>query len=559
MYNNYGRIENYTIASNDPVHGIYQYRHNDYHYHNHSNTFAADHGHEDNGIYSSPVDYNYGINGTIRHKYVHFGANGQSREEFYLFDAYGNMNAYCDNRETYAYNGYDDAGERTYKMSLNNLTVTNNQYGFAYLELDKISFYPNGYININQNGEYTKHYYAGDQRIASKIGTGFDDDLCDNLYRFNVMPHELDNARYFAEDKAQYALTFLTIPETWVDIDYRGYNVCVLQGNGTYNYEDELFFYHGDHLSSTQMITDLYGNVVQQVYYAPFGEVITEYNAYWHQGRVPDYKFNAKELDEENGMYYYSARYYNPPTFISRDPLFEKYPTISPYAYCLNNPLIFIDPTGEDVEIVCPVTNKTIQYTPGMAIPEGTSDFVSNAINALNTINTTKEGGAAIGELHTSSNLFSIQQGDESSFRASNERNAYAKQNQENPALALSYQAMQEAGIDINSGSGGTIAWYSSGVSLPTINGQQTNGTIDLAHELFHGLDANRGMLDNRKEQGVPRSEWQAVYRENSLRGQLNLPLRTHYATYKNNVGYNIGTGPSMLNSSGNSILPYWY
>jgi RHS repeat-associated protein len=58
------------------------------------------------------------------------------------------------------------------------------------------------------------------------------------------------------------------------------------------------------------------------------------------------YAFNAKELDEENGMYYYSARYYAPPTFISRDPLFEKYPSISPYAYCSNNPVNKIDPTG---------------------------------------------------------------------------------------------------------------------------------------------------------------------------------------------------------------------
>jgi hypothetical protein len=45
-------------------------------------------------------------------------------------------------------------------------------------------------------------------------------------------------------------------------------------------------------------------------------------------------------------MYYYSARYYNPPTFISRDPLFEKYPTLSPYAYVANNPLKYIDPDG---------------------------------------------------------------------------------------------------------------------------------------------------------------------------------------------------------------------
>ena len=61
---------------------------------------------------------------------------------------------------------------------------------------------------------------------------------------------------------------------------------------------------------------------------------------------MPNYAFNAKELDEENNMYYYSARYYAPPAFISRDPMFEKYPSISPYTYCLNNPVILIDPDG---------------------------------------------------------------------------------------------------------------------------------------------------------------------------------------------------------------------
>jgi RHS repeat-associated protein len=97
------------------------------------------------------------------------------------------------------------------------------------------------------------------------------------------------------------------------------------------------------------MVTDINANVTQQVFYAPFGEVLSEYNAYWHQGKIPDYLFNAKELDEENGMYYYSARYYAPPVFTSRDPLFEKYPSISPYAYCANNPVKYIDPTGEEV------------------------------------------------------------------------------------------------------------------------------------------------------------------------------------------------------------------
>lgn len=61
---------------------------------------------------------------------------------------------------------------------------------------------------------------------------------------------------------------------------------------------------------------------------------------------LPKYFFNAKELDEETGMYYYEARYYKPPVFTSRDPLFEKYFWMSPYAYCANNPVKYVDPSG---------------------------------------------------------------------------------------------------------------------------------------------------------------------------------------------------------------------
>jgi RHS repeat-associated protein len=78
---------------------------------------------------------------------------------------------------------------------------------------------------------------------------------------------------------------------------------------------------------------------------------VNEYNIDWSSGQVPDFKFNGKELDEESGMYYFEARYQSPPVFISRDPLFEKYPMFSPYSYCANNPLRYIDPTGETIVI----------------------------------------------------------------------------------------------------------------------------------------------------------------------------------------------------------------
>ena len=68
---------------------------------------------------------------------------------------------------------------------------------------------------------------------------------------------------------------------------------------------------------------------------------------------VPKYLLNAKELDEESGLYYYEARYLDSKhgTFNSRDPLFEKYFWMSPYAYCMNNPLRYIDPTGMDLDV----------------------------------------------------------------------------------------------------------------------------------------------------------------------------------------------------------------
>jgi RHS repeat-associated protein len=125
------------------------------------------------------------------------------------------------------------------------------------------------------------------------------------------------------------------------------------------------------------MVTDINASIKQQILYSPFGEVITEYNAYWHNGKVLDYMFNAKEVDSESGMYYYSARYYNPPTFISRDPLFEKYPFMAPYAYCANNPVKLVDPDG-----------KKIRF------PKGTSrEFKEQAIATANYMTLKGMGG----------------------------------------------------------------------------------------------------------------------------------------------------------------------
>lgn len=106
-----------------------------------------------------------------------------------------------------------------------------------------------------------------------------------------------------------------------------------------------------DHLGTNTLLTDMDGNAYQMFLNLPFGETMAEQSgsAYYQS----PYKFNGKELDKETGLYYYGARYYDPRTsmWLGVDPMVEKYPGISPYNYCANNPIIFIDPDGNKIEL----------------------------------------------------------------------------------------------------------------------------------------------------------------------------------------------------------------
>ena len=142
-------------------------------------------------------------------------------------------------------------------------------------------------------------------------------------------------------------------------------------GNGN-NTGNLLYFYHPDHLGSSSLITNADGIVTQHVEYVPFGEVfIEERNSTWNT----PYLFNAKELDDETGLYYYGARYYDPRTsvWISVDPLAEKYFNVGSYVYCLNNPIKFIDPDGNQVLLGGLVATNGMQRVSAFLI--NNSDF----------------------------------------------------------------------------------------------------------------------------------------------------------------------------------------
>ena len=63
------------------------------------------------------------------------------------------------------------------------------------------------------------------------------------------------------------------------------------------------------------------------------------------------FEFSGKERDEETGYDYFGARNYTSAAsiWLSPDPLSDKYPEISPYAYCAWSPMKYVDPDGRDV------------------------------------------------------------------------------------------------------------------------------------------------------------------------------------------------------------------
>ncbi|WP_303850168.1 RHS repeat domain-containing protein [Apibacter mensalis] len=157
-------------------------------------------------------------------------------------------------------------------------------------------------------------------------------------------------------------------------------------GIGNVNYEKMQYYYHPDHLGSSSYITNLDGEIVQHVEYVPFGEVfIEERNNSWNT----PYLFNGKELDEETGLYYYGARYYNPreSVWLSVDPLAEKYPNFSPYAYTFQNPIKFIDPDGmEGRPILPPRARQALFALQHPIIATAVGQFKSGSTNLTTNV-----------------------------------------------------------------------------------------------------------------------------------------------------------------------------
>jgi len=114
------------------------------------------------------------------------------------------------------------------------------------------------------------------------------------------------------------------------------------------------------------MVTHSGGNVVEVNAYYPYGMRIPLLSTPDTENLSNLYLYNGKELQTELDLQWFDfgARPYDPTGrlgWLLPDPLAEKYYSTSPYAYCLNNPVKYIDPDGREVFITGALSEEALK------------------------------------------------------------------------------------------------------------------------------------------------------------------------------------------------------
>ena len=427
--------------------------------------------------------------------------------------AYVQMNEGTDKGRA-AYYGYNTTGERYVRYIGTTINITQNGITFHRPVLQSPVLYANSFITLNGKG-YTKHYFEGDRRVCSKLGGGFtgrtEDDINDR-----IQPIEGEYEELFEQQYTGIKETFANCIGTDMEFNLKYDPYKTIMENELGRDEAEpAFYYHGDHLGSSAYLTDEAGAITQTLNYLPYGEDWVDVHN--NPNYLSRYKYNGKEKDPESGLHYYGARYYDSDIsqWLSIDPMADKYPSLSPYNYCADNPVILVDPDGRDIWITgdngekYKYQNKKL-YTESGERYTGDDKFAKDVLNGLNRIKK-YEHEKIIDNLTKSPLMIEIKSTSGDNFTiAKIEQNAID-------------------GIP-------TDATIRYNPRLKECEGNFRDPIVGLAHELSHAYDIVNGVENNNSpfgtipaNKGLPYREIDAVRRENYIRFGLGEEYRTKY------------------------------
>ena len=326
---------------------------------------------------SNSIAFTYDKNGNDVYRVENDRFQEQTSERKVLWDQENRVSAVSENGYVSSY-VYGADGERVIKLSTEGAGAYVNGLESGQSSVpNTFSLYINQYYSVrNGNSVYTKHIYAGSQRIVSKVidkgniakpqypevenGRAFcvkeqnqkcivadakyysdklavlNEKINSNYDSFQVPHAFIDNKAF---QKVSPSLKYPT-QDNPADLNQAG----IVEDAKVNKLEQLQYFYHGNYLGNTNFISGFDGQIVHYIEYLPYGETFIEQrNNYYSQ-----FLFNAKEQDDETAMYYYGARYFDTRIgqWLGVDPKYDQYLSTSPYVFSQSNPVRFFDFNG---------------------------------------------------------------------------------------------------------------------------------------------------------------------------------------------------------------------
>ena len=303
-----------------------------------------------------------------------------------------NVTAYDKNGNIKTLQRYGQTGASTYGL-IDNLTFTLGGNQLTRVD-DAVatSAYNNGFefkdgvkqaneYNYDSNGNLTKDLNKGITNISYN---------CLNLPSVVTFSDGSTVTYTYAADGTKLKTVHKT-GSTTTTTDYcgnvvyeNGVQKLLLTDEGYVTLSDGKYHYYlKDHQGNNRVVINQSGTVEETNHYYPFGGVFAS------SGNVQPYKYNGKELDAKKGLnwYDYGARHYDAALgrFTTVDPSAENYYSTSPFTYCLNNPLNYIDPLGTDTVDVKDVDWNKFDPKKDVVALDEVAVSVPNALTKVGT------------------------------------------------------------------------------------------------------------------------------------------------------------------------------